>query len=83
MNYAGPRYLALASLTSLMVFSTYCFGKSMAMPAKDQPIRTVVYRMLLSGGRERRAEASCSLSMILAKSTFEAVVMLRLAVCSV
>lgn len=48
MNYAGLRYVALASLTSLMVFSTYCFGKSMAVPAKDQPIRTVVYLILIN-----------------------------------
>lgn len=42
MNYASRRYLALVSLTSLLACSTYCFGKSVAMPAKDQPIRSVV-----------------------------------------
>lgn len=41
MNYASPRYLALVSLTSLLACSTYCFGKSVPIPGKDQAIRTV------------------------------------------
>lgn len=48
MNYTSLRYLALVSLTSLLAFSTYCLGQSMAMPAKDQPIRTVVYLVLIN-----------------------------------
>ena len=48
MYYASPRYLALVSLTSLLACSTYCFGKSVAMPAKDQAIRSMVNLVVIN-----------------------------------
>ena len=43
MNCASPRYLALATLTCMLAVSTYCLGKSTAMPA-----RTVVRMALIN-----------------------------------
>jgi hypothetical protein len=48
MNCASSRYFAEISLTSILVFSVYCSGRSIPALAKDQPLRTVVYLVLIN-----------------------------------